>query len=52
MAIAGLITGSIGLVVSTLIIIILFMFGFVMGISDALDDDGYHGSYYDYDLYE
>lgn len=52
MAIAGLITGSIGLVVSTLIIIILFMFGFVMGISDALDDDGYYGSYYDYDLYE
>ncbi len=55
MAIAGLITGSIGLVISTLIIIALFMFGFAVGISDVLDDDTgstYHRSYYDYDLYD
>lgn len=55
MAIAGLITGSIGLVISTLIVIALFMFGFAVGISEALDKDignGYYRSYYDYDLYE
>ncbi len=55
MAIAGLITGSIGLVISTLIIIALFMFGFAVGISDILDDDtgsGYYRSYYDYNLYD
>lgn len=55
MALAGLITGSIGLFISTLIVIALFMFGFAMGISDALNDttgNGYYRSYYDYDLYE
>lgn len=54
MAIAGLITGSIGLVISTLIIIALFMFGFAVGISDVLDDDTgsrYYRNYYDYNLY-
>lgn len=50
MAIAGLITGSIGLVISTLILIALFMFGFAIGISETLDDAGYsYNSYYDYD---
>lgn len=50
MAIAGLITGSIGLVVSTLILIALFMFGFAIGISETLDDAGYsYNSYYDYE---
>lgn len=51
MAIAGLITGSIGLVIATLIIVALFMFGFAVGISDVLDDDTgsiYYRSYYDY----
>lgn len=49
MAIAGLITGAIGLVVSIIIIIILFIVGFTIGISNSLDeiDSGYH-SYYDY----
>ena len=51
MAIAGLITGSIGLVISTLILIALFMFGFAIGISETLDDVGneYYNSYYNYD---
>lgn len=50
MAIAGLITGSIGLVISVLIIIALFMFGFAVGISETLDDVGneYDRSYYNY----
>lgn len=55
MAIAGLITGSIGLFISTLIVIALFVFGFAVGISDALDDteNGYSRSYYyNYDLYD
>lgn len=54
MAIAGLITGAIGLVISTLIIVGLFIFGFAMGISDALDDvgNGYYRNYYNYDLYD
>lgn len=48
MAIAGLITGSIGLVISTLIIIMLFVFGFAMGVSgilDEVDDDYYYHRY-------
>lgn len=50
MAIAGLITGSIGLVISTLILIALFMFGFAIEISETLDDvgSGYYNSYYNY----
>lgn len=52
MAIAGLITGSIGLVISMIILIALFMFGFAVGFSDALDDIGYDNDYYySYDLY-
>ena len=52
MAIAGLITGSIGLVISTFIIIMLFVFGFAMGVSGILDeiDDDYY--YHKYDLYD
>lgn len=48
MAIAGLITGSIGLVISTLIIIMLFVFGFAMGVSgilDEVDDNNYYHRY-------
>ena len=62
MAIAGLITGSIGLVISALIVIFLFIVGFTIGFSEALNDidfDDYRTeteSYnYDYDsdfLYE
>lgn len=52
MAIAGLVTGSIGLIISTLIIIILFIFGIAVGISDVWDDvdDDYH--YHKYDFYD
>lgn len=44
MAIAGLVTGSIGLVISAFMIIILFIFGIAVGVSDVWDDvnDGYH----------
>ena len=44
MAIAGLVTGSIGLVISAFMIIILFIFGVAVGVSDVRDDvnDGYH----------
>ena len=55
MAIAGLVTGSIGLVVSVLIIIFLVIFGVAMGISDSLDwDDTYNNSrhYRNYDWYD
>lgn len=52
MAIAGLVTGSIGLIISTLIIIILFIFGLAVGISDVWDDvdDDYY--YHKYDFYD
>lgn len=56
MAIAGLITGSIGLVVSILIIVFLFVFGVAIGLSETFDwdDDDYgrhyrNHSWYDYD---
>lgn len=55
MAIAGLVTGSIGLVVSVFIIIFLVIFGVAMGISDSLDwDDTYNNSrhYRNYDWYD
>lgn len=55
MAIAGLVTGSIGLVVSVLIIIFLVIFGVAVGISDSLDwDDTYNNSrhYRNYDWYD
>jgi len=38
MAIAGLVTGGIGLVISSLIIISLFAVGFVIGITDAIEE--------------
>ncbi len=52
MAIAGLVTGSIGLIISTLIIIIVFIFGIAVGISDVWDDvdDDYY--YHKYDFYD
>ena len=54
MAIAGLITGSIGLVISALIVIFLFIVGFTIGVSDALneinfDDYRTETESYDYD---
>ena len=57
MAIAGLVTGAIGLVISTITIILLFVFGMAMGISEIIDDDYDYNSYrnhhnyrwYDYD---
>lgn len=64
MAIAGLITGCIGLIVSIFIFVALFIFGFAMGLSDALnticDEDYYDYSdmgyedndYYDYEDYD
>ena len=50
MAVAGLVTGAIGLLVSMIVVISLFMFGFAIGITDALDTD--YGSYYNYNLYD
>ena len=58
MAIAGLITGSIGLVISTVILIFLFMIGFIMGISGAMEDSDFDIDSFrrniirDYDLYD
>ncbi len=55
MAIAGLITGSIGLVVSILMIVFIIIFGVAIGLSESLDlDDDYsrhyrNHSWYDYD---
>lgn len=50
MAIAGLITGAIGLVVSTVIVIIIFMVALTVGISDSFDEieDSTYRSYYNY----
>ena len=50
MAIAGLITGGIGLAIAFIIFMALFTFGFISGITEALDDDyssHYHSSIYD-----
>lgn len=56
MAITGIVTGSIGLVVTVLIVIFAFVTGFIIGVSDSLDDDYYYrhrnyrnNSWYDYD---
>ena len=55
MAITGIVTGSIGLVVTIIIVIFAFVTGFIIGISDSLDDNNYyHRNYrnnrwYDYD---
>jgi len=50
MAIAGLITGAIGLVVSIMIVIIVFLVAFTYGLTNfsEIEDSGYHHSYYDY----
>lgn len=50
MAVAGLVTGAIGLLVSMIVVISLFMFGFAMGVTDELDTD--YKSSYSYDLYD
>lgn len=56
MAIAGLVTGSIGLVISTLIIIMIFILGIAVGVSDVLDDvddDQYYNHHYrNYHFYD
>lgn len=57
MAIAGIVTGAIGLVISIFIIVMIFIFGMAVGISDVLDDyDDYshHQSFdkYDWDWYD
>lgn len=54
MAIAGLVTGSIGLVVFVLIIVFIIIFGVAVGISDSLDlDDTYNNRHYrNYDWYD
>lgn len=49
MAIAGLVTGSIGLIVSIAIIVFIVIFGMAVGISDVLDDD--YDSYRNYRNY-
>lgn len=57
MAIAGLVTGIIGLVIWAILIVLVFCFGFAMGIFDSLDNDydiynnnSYnHHSWYDYE---
>ncbi len=41
MAIAGLVTGIIGLVIWAILIVLIFCFGFAMGVFDSLDND-YH----------
>lgn len=55
MAIAGLITGSIGLVISILIIIFIVIFGMAVGFSEVFDDydSSYNRNYYrNYNLYD
>ena len=53
MAIAGLVTGIIGLVIWVFLIMMLFIFGFTLGIFDALDDDyDSYRSYHDYDWHD
>ncbi len=42
LAIAGLITGSIGLIVSTLIIILIFVIGVALGITGTIDGMDYN----------
>lgn len=51
MAIAGIVTGAIGLFISFCIVMALFTFGFVKGITNGLDDieNEHYRSYYNYD---
>ena len=48
MAIAGLVTGAIGLFISICIIIFIFIFGVALGISEILDDDYEYNNSYNY----
>lgn len=54
MAIAGIVTSSISLVLSIIIVIGLFILGFAIGFSDVFDElDNYDRSYYhNYHLYD
>lgn len=54
MAIAGLVTGSIGFVLTVLIFVSLFIFGFTTAFLDMTDelDNNYYHSYDDYDMYD
>ena len=52
MAIAGLVTGSIGLVVSIFIIIFIVIFWIAVGLSESLDEDDDYRSYRNYDWYD
>lgn len=53
MAVAGLVTGSIGLIVSVAIIVFAFIFGVAAGISDTLNDNNnYTRNYHNYELYD
>ena len=56
MAIAGLVTGSIGLVISILIVIIILIVGIAIGVSDVfndVDDDYYYNHHYrNYHFYD
>lgn len=57
MAIAGIVTGAIGLLISFLIIVIFFIYGLAMGISDNLindyDSNNYRNfNHHDWDWYD
>ena len=53
MAVAGLVTGSIGLIVSIAIIVFAFIFGVAAGISDTLNNNNnYTRNYHNYELYD
>ena len=53
MAIAGLVTGSIGLFISIAIIVIVFIAGVAAGISDTLNGNyNSTGNYRNYELYD
>lgn len=52
MAIAGLVTGSIGLIVSIAIIVFIVIFGMAVGISDVLNDEYNYNTYRNYRNYD
>ncbi len=54
MAISGLITGAIGLLISMTIVIFIFVFGIASGISDVVDKDNIRSykNNYSYNLYD
>ena len=50
MAVAGIVTGAIGLVISICIIMAIFIFGVAIGLTDAIENstnNNYYNSYYD-----